>query len=258
MNTGEPRTIEWLIRELDADSDERAEDAQAVLTSQGRHTDVVPPLLRALPTLGSFGQLCAIEILKELDDRRADQSLLDSENSTVRQWAAEALGRLRVYDAVPALRRAYQASLSRRDPLDSVASVVLRHALTDLGARQPIVPRLTADLQGARGAGFPAWPSTRLIDVIGDLANHRQVTLYFQLWSVEPDGRTRRVDYPRDNTMLDFAQPWPFLVVQARNRAVNGARHAELREDIVASIEWIGERDLAIDPDGSVDGTEST
>lgn len=39
---------------------------------------------------------------------------------------------------------------------------ILHAVLTDLGAREPVVPRLIADLQGIEGGDFPAWPSTRL------------------------------------------------------------------------------------------------
>lgn len=242
-STSEDDEIERLVRQLDADM-----DAQAELTCRGHTSDVVEPLLRALPTLSRYGQLCAIEIVEDLDDRRADQpmiKLLDSEHETVREWAARALGRRQVHDAIPNLRRAYQASLTRRDRPDWSEPVGLRSALTDLGARNPVVPRLTCSLQEAIVDAWPAWPSTRLVDVIDDLANHGQVTLHFKLWRVDPDGQTYWVEHPRDNTALDFTQPWPRLVVHARNLAVNEARQATLDEHIFATLEWIDESDLA-------------
>ncbi|WP_410648022.1 HEAT repeat domain-containing protein [Amycolatopsis sp. cmx-4-54] len=260
-SSSENGDIERLVRQLDADTADAAMDAQAELTHRGHTSDVVAPLLRALPTLTRYGQLCAIEIVEELDDQRADEpliTLLDSEHDTVREWAAGALGRRQVHDAIPALRRSYQASLARHDRPDWSEPVGLRRALTDLGARNPVVPWLTASLQETIVDAWPAWPSTRIIDVLDDLANHGQVTLYFQLWRVEPDGQTYWVELPTDDTMLDFTQPWPHVVAHARNRAVNQARQAQLGEHIVAAIEWIDERDLAIAPDSPAGNVQST
>lgn len=247
IDTGEADELWQLTQQLDADSADQAMDAQAELTHRGRHTDVVAPLLRALPALSRYGQLCAIEIVEELDDRRADQpliALLTSEHDTVREWAAGALGRRRVHQALPILQRAYQTSIQRRDPPDWSEPVALRQALTDLGARHPIVPSLTASLQTTAPNDWPAWPSTRLVDVIDDLANNDQVTLYFALWRVEPDGRMYGTEYSRDETDLDFAQPWPDLVVQARNRAVGEARRAKVAAQVLATIEWIDRSDV--------------
>jgi hypothetical protein len=177
--TSENHDIEQLVRRLDASRTEDAMDAQAELTHRGREIDVIAPLLRALPTLSRYGQLCAIEIIQELDDARAGQPLIDlltSEHDTVREWAALALAQLRVVDAVPTLQRADQACRDRDDPPDWTEPEGIRFALTELGARQAVIPSLTAHLRITTSDGHQAWPSTRLIEVLDDLAAHNQAT----------------------------------------------------------------------------------
>lgn len=239
--------IEELVRRLDADLTEEAEEAQWELTRLGRDADVIAPLLRALPTLNSFGQLCAIEIIQELADDRAAGPLIDllaSEDGIVREWAALALAELRVVEAVPALRRAHQAGKDRGiDPGWSERDSI-RSALTDLGGRQPVEPPLTASLKITTPHGNPAWPSTRLADVLDDLAAHSQATLYFQLWRLEPDGQLYGMELPPGDSELDYAQPWPALVRQSHRRASALADRSTVGEGIVATIEWINEDDL--------------
>jgi len=239
--------IERLLRRLDADGGGEAEDAQAELTRLGRETDVIAPLLRALPTLNGFGQLCAIEILQELGDARAGQPLIElltSEHETVREWSARALAQLRVIDAVPALRRASQACKDRGDPPDWSEPGSIRSALTALGARHPVVPSLTASLRLTTAYGHEAWPSERLIHVLDDLADHDQVTLDFQLWRVEPDGQMYWTQVQQEDSDLDYSQPWAALVQQARRRAATAATRAALGANVVATIEWIDRSDL--------------
>ncbi|MFD7655590.1 HEAT repeat domain-containing protein [Actinosynnema sp. NPDC059797] len=255
--------VEWLIGRLDSPEGVQAEEAQVELTHLGRGADVVGPLLRALPGLGEFGRLCAVEIVEDLDDRRAGPpliALLDSDSATVREWAARVLGRWRVREALPAVWRAYRACLTRDDPPDWSEPVTLRDALTDLDGRHPVVPRLTAELRvDPGGRGWSAWPFTRLVEVFEELADHDQVTLYFQLWRVHPDGSTYRAQSTSDGTELDFTHDWPRLVVEARDRAVRQVRQVGLEgvaEDIVATIEWIDESDLA--PAPSSDRTGNT
>ncbi|AIG72995.1 Hypothetical protein AJAP_00285 [Amycolatopsis japonica] len=239
--------IERLVRRLDADGGGEAEDAQAELTRLGRETDVIAPLLRALPTLNGFGQLCAIEILQELGDARAGQPLIElltSEHDTVREWSARALARLRVIDAVPALRRAFQACKDRGDPPDWSAPGSIRFALTELGARHPVVPSLTASLRFTTAYGHEAWPSERLSHVIDDLAAHDQVTLDFQLWRVERDGGMYWTEVQWGDADLDYSHPWAALVQQARRRAATAATRAALGANVVATIDWIDRSDL--------------
>jgi len=237
--------LERLVRRLDADSAETAMDAQAELTHRGRDTDVIAPLLRCLPTLTAYGQLCAIEIIEDLRDARATPSLIElltSEHDTVREWAALALTDFPHPDAVPALRRAYNACRSRGVDPDWSEPIGYRLALTALGARKPVVPPLTAGLRITTPDGAEAWPSTRLPEVLDDLAAHDQVTLYFVLWRVEPDTRYGTT-VPDNEPALDFTQPWPSLVRQSHRRAIAIAAGAPLKDGVVASIEWIDEAD---------------
>ncbi|GLY47752.1 hypothetical protein Lesp01_14080 [Lentzea sp. NBRC 102530] len=223
-------------------------DAQAELTHRGREADVVGPLLRALPGLSRYGQLCAIEILEELDDPRAAQpliALLDSAHDTVRDWAAGLLSRTRVFEAVPALQRAHEATKERGDRPDWSEPVALRAALTDLGARHPVVPPLTAGLRVTTpNGGENAWPLARLTEVVDDLAAHGQVTLYFQLWQVTADGRMRGISNPGGEAELDFTRPWPDLVREARARAAAEALRVKPDGQVVATVEWIGRSDV--------------
>ncbi|MEU1696167.1 HEAT repeat domain-containing protein [Streptomyces hirsutus] len=66
--------------------------------------------------------------------------LLNSENSTVRQWAAEALADLEIQRAVPGLQRAYEAFRQRGEAPDDSEGVAFRGALSDLDARDDVVP----------------------------------------------------------------------------------------------------------------------
>ncbi|MEU5259768.1 HEAT repeat domain-containing protein [Amycolatopsis sp. NPDC021455] len=242
---GEGDELERLVRQLDADSVEDAMDAQAALTHRGRDSDVITPLLRCLPTLTRYGQLCAIEIIEALGDTRAVPSLIElltSEHDTVREWAALALIDFPVPEAVPVLWQAYHACRRKGVPPDWSEPVGYRYALTALGARKPVVPPLTAGLRIIISDGAEAWPSTRLPEVFDDLAAHGQVTLYFQLWQVEPDTRYG-LSLPDNETELDFAQPWPSLVREAHRRATAIAAGATLKDGVVGTIEWIDEVD---------------
>ncbi|WP_435185478.1 hypothetical protein [Streptomyces sp. bgisy126] len=62
-------------------------------------------------------------------------------------------------DALPApVRRAYRARRERATPPDWSEPKGIRRALTELGARAPVVPPLTARLRPtAAGNGAPTW-----------------------------------------------------------------------------------------------------
>ncbi|MEV7860153.1 hypothetical protein AB0O86_15275 [Streptomyces hirsutus] len=82
----------------------------------------------------------SIEVFTALQDPRPGDVLIDllnSENSTVRQWAAEAL---EIQLAVPGLQRAYEAFRQRGEAPDDSEGVALRGALSDLDARDDVVP----------------------------------------------------------------------------------------------------------------------
>ncbi|GAA1345461.1 hypothetical protein GCM10009647_090050 [Streptomyces sanglieri] len=114
--------------------------------------------------------------------------LLDSGNSTVRQWAAEALADLGIQRAVPGLQRAYESFRQRGEAPDDSEGVALRWALSELGARDVVVPPRAAALRRSLEYLDPAWPTVHLTEVIEQLAAHGQAVLYFQVWQVKPGG----------------------------------------------------------------------
>lgn len=181
--------IEALVQQLDGKAEE-SYDARAELIWIG--ADALPAVITGLPSLGTFGQLTAIEVFEEVGDPRCGPALiglLDSDNPTVREWAAMALASLEIHGAVEPLRRAYRACLERAIPPDATESVGIRWALTELGARTPVVPPLTAHLRATTADDAPGWPSARITEIINDLADHAQVILYSQFWRVDA-GRT--------------------------------------------------------------------
>ncbi|GAA2131310.1 HEAT repeat domain-containing protein [Streptomyces synnematoformans] len=177
--------IETLVQQLDGKADE-SYDARAELIWIG--ADAIPAVINGLPSLGGFGQLTAIEVFEEVGDPRCGPALiglLDSDNPTVREWAAMALASLEIDDAIEPLRRAYRAYLERATPPDWTESVGIRWALTELGVRNPVVPPLTAHLRATAAEDAPGWPSAHFTEIINDLADHAQVILYSQFWRVD-------------------------------------------------------------------------
>ncbi|UUU40204.1 HEAT repeat domain-containing protein [Streptomyces sp. NBC_00162] len=96
--------------------------------------------------------------------------LLGGDNPTVREWAAIALASLEIDDAVEPLRRAYRACLERATSREWTEPDGIRWALTELGARSPVVPSLTARLRTDTGSDSPGWPSAHFTAIINDLA----------------------------------------------------------------------------------------
>jgi hypothetical protein len=232
--------ITRLIGLLDDESTETAEDAKAELMSIG--AEVMRPLIAAVPALDYYGQLSAIEVFEHFADPAAGPALiglLESQATTVREWAAWALAELGVRDAVPALRHAYLSQRASGNELDHTEAVALRRALTILGARHDVVPPLTASLM------MPdrAWPSARLVDVINDLADHDQAVLYFQLWAAIDDGIFWNGHESLDQS-LDVGRPWGQVVEAAREAALIEAAFVVPRPNLFATIEWIDRADL--------------
>ena len=233
------------IRELDADSSETAEDAQHALTAMG--PDVLNDVMAAVPSMGRFGQLCAIEIFTALGDPKAADvliNLLDSDSDTVRQWAAEALAELGVDRAVPALDRAYDAFRQRGEPPDHSEGEGMRWALTRLGARRVVLPPRSAALRASDDEANPVWPTVHLAEVVEDLAAHAQAVLYFQIWQIGADGRRFWRGASDVDWNLDRAWAWDRNVEHCRDWAVLAAEAVDKRPDLVASISWIDATDL--------------
>ncbi|MER5386411.1 HEAT repeat domain-containing protein [Streptomyces sp. NPDC002688] len=238
-------TVTQRVSELDADSSEMAEDAQHALIAMG--PEVLDELIAAAPHLGAFGQLCAIEVFTALKDPRPGDmlvDLLDSENATVRQWAAEALADLEIQRAVPALQRAYEAFRQRGEAPDDSEGVALRWALADLGAREIVIPPRAAALRASQDNLDPAWPTAHLAEVIEDLAAHDQAVLSFQVWRIRRDIGAFGGHGPGIDWGIDRQLSWGQIVADCRDWALLAAEATDKAPDLVATICWIDASDL--------------
>ncbi|MGW0856033.1 HEAT repeat domain-containing protein [Streptomyces sp. NPDC002690] len=234
--------IEKLIQQLD-DSTGPSYDARAELIGVG--SDAIPALIDGLPSLGGFGQLTAIEIFEEVADPRCGLvliALLRSDDSTVREWAAMTLASLKIDGAVEPVRRTYHACLQRATPPDWSEPEGIRWALTELGARTPVVPPFTARLRTTAADNAPGWPPTHFTEIIDDLADHAQAILYSQFWLVDA-GRTYGVSGPGLDWELDWTAPWGHLVVGSRTWSLLEASEAPTGNIFVAPT-WIDRTDL--------------
>ncbi|CAM5285284.1 HEAT repeat domain-containing protein [Streptomyces fumanus] len=232
--------IETLVQQLDAKADE-SYDARAELIRLG--ADAVPAIVDGLPSLSGFGRLTAIEVFEEVGDPRCGPALiglLDSDNPTVREWAAMALASLKIDGAVEPLRRAYLACWQQAIPPDWSEPVGIRWALTELGARTPVVPPLTARLRPTDALG---WPSADFTEIINDLADHAQVILYSQFWRVDASGMYG-VPGPDLAWELDWTAPWEHLVEESRTWSLLEAAQAPTGPSIFVAPTWIDRTDL--------------
>ncbi|MCQ4200721.1 HEAT repeat domain-containing protein [Streptomyces coelicoflavus] len=235
--------IERLVQQLD-DSTGPSYDARAELIGIG--SDAIPALIDELPSLGGFGQLTAIEVFEEVADPRCGPALialLDSDDSTVREWAAMALASLKIDGAVEPVRRAYRACLERATPPDWSEPEGIRWALTELGARTPVAPPLTARLRAATADDAPGWPSPHFTEIINDLADHAQVILYSQFWRVDAGG-TYGVSGPDLGWELDWTAPWEHLVEESRTWSLLEASEAPTGDNVFVAPTWIDRTDL--------------
>ncbi|MFD4663491.1 MULTISPECIES: HEAT repeat domain-containing protein [Streptomyces] len=235
--------IERLIQQLD-DSTGPSYDARAELIGIG--SDAISAIIDGLPSLGGFGQLTAIEVFEEVADPRCGPALiafLRSDDSTVREWAAMALASLGIDGAVEPVRRAYRACLERATPPDWSEPEGMRWALTELGARAPVVPALTTRLRATTADDSPGWPSAHFTEIINDLADHAQVILYSQFWRVDA-GRTYGISGTGLDWELDWTAPWEHLVEESRTWSLLEASEAPTGNNIFVAPTWIDRTDL--------------
>ncbi len=234
---------ERLIQQLD-DSTGPSYDARAELIGIG--SDAIPAIIDGLPSLGGFGQLTAIEVFEEVADPRCGPALialLGSDDCTVREWAAMALASLKIDGAVEPVRRAYRACLERATPPDWSEPGGIRWALTELGARTPVVPALTARLRTTAADNALGWPSAHFAEIINDLADHAQVILYSQFWRVDA-GRTYGITGTGLDWELDWTASWEHLVEESRSWSLLEASEAPAGDDIFVAPTWINRTDL--------------
>ncbi|MFC8510701.1 HEAT repeat domain-containing protein [Streptomyces sp. NPDC057411] len=235
--------IETLVQQLDGKADE-SYDARAELIGIG--ANAIPAVIDGLPSLDRFGQLTAIEVFEEVADPRCGPALialLRSDDSAVREWAAMALASLKLDGAVEPVRHAYRACLERATPPDWSEPEGIRWALTELGARTPVVPPLTAHLRATVADNAPRWPSTHFTEIINDLADHAQVILYSQFWRVDA-GRTYGISDTGLGWELDWTALWEHPVEESRTWSLLEASEAPAGDNIFVAPTWIDRTDL--------------
>ena len=150
-----------LISRLDDPSTDIAEDAKDALI--GRGADVIPELAAALTSLARSGRLSAIEVFEACGDRRAGPALiglLSDADTTVREWAANALSALRYTQAGPALAQLNARLVRDLVRPDFTELVAVRNAMARLGLRPRLTPDLTRTLAQHTDHG-QMWPVAR-------------------------------------------------------------------------------------------------
>lgn len=241
---GDGDGIDRLIADLDSEDHNIAEEAEASLRDIG--PAIVDPLLAAAPSFDRFGQLCAIELLNDLGDPSAGSfliSMLTSHHDTVRDWAAGALGRLGVVEAVAPLRDAYDATKRRGTPLDWTEPSNIRRALTELGGRDEVVPTNVGALAVDDRSMGRAWLPADLIEVLDALSGADQLVLSFMGWAPWRDSRTALLDEGWSLGDIDWAGSWSTLVDDAHMHAVAAPQQAAIPPDAVVTISWMADSD---------------
>lgn len=237
--------IARLIRLLDDDSTDVYEGARFSLMAIG--PEVVAPLAAAVGSMESpVGQLCAIQVFDHFGDAAAVPALiglLGSDDETVRIWSMWSVAGLGDREALPALWAAHRRLRAAGEPPDSGEADALRSALTELGARQEVLPPLTASSQTTAGDRGRAWPSERLADVVNDLADHGQAVLGLRFWLVFR-GRGASINHERLLRPLDVDRPWRQVVEDARETALIEVASVPPRPDLFATVEWIDRDDV--------------
>jgi HEAT repeats len=240
--------IRQLIATLDRENTNAAEEAQFELIEHFG-AEALEPLIAAVPHFAYFGRLCAIEIFESIKDPRAAAVLipwLKSDNEVVRERSAGALGSLGVTDAIPDLLVAWDAAKGRGTPPDWSEPVTIRRALTQLGARDVVLPPGAARLE-VDTPWDHAWPASALPHVFEQLAQAGQVVLYFQYWTRHPeyDPSAWYGITDADTTLQhDWASPWEALVDASSRQAVASAMAATVPPGTVATVEWMDRSDL--------------
>jgi hypothetical protein len=239
-------SVDELVTKLN-DRSGKGDDAMFELIDRG--IDVVPVLASRVATLERFGKLSAIEVFEALQDARACAALLAllaDEDETVMEWSAEALGALRCPDAVQPLERVLARLIAEQVPPDWIVPITVRVALAELGARRPVVPSVTTNLQ-VRRDDTETWlcRSSDLAAVVDDLAEHRQVVLGFTLWRIRGDGLSW-TKCPCDDWSFDWSARWADNVSAAWQAARRSISTITPSSDLLAHVSWIDEADVTL------------
>ena len=241
-------SVDVLIAKL---NDPSGDGEEAKFELIGRGVDVVPELTSRVGSLERLGKLRAIETFEALQDARACPALrvlLADEDETVVEWSARALGTLVCQDSVEPLLQVLARMIAEQVPPDWTGPVQVRASLADLGARRPMVPRTTMDLQLRRG-DTEMWlcRSEDLATVFEDLAEHSQVVLGFSLWRIGIDGQLYWIQRQGEDWEFDWTARWTDNVAAAREAALRDVATVTPTADLLAHIVWIDEADVTPD-----------
>ena len=243
-------SVATLIAQLNSDDANVAEDAQRALQALGR--EAIAPVLTAVGNLRLFGQRCALDLLErspvemlrqqtEPSVAHAVMPLLTSDDAVVREWAANVLRRGDARESIPLLRAALDRAKRARIPIDWTESVALRQALTALGDRHEIIPRLLTTTMICHPTLQRCWPATRITDVVTALAEERQVLLDLQAWRLTNEGALL-IKVPRWEVQLSGS--WDEVVERSKRMALGAMVGWIAPRDTVVTLEWIAESDI--------------
>ncbi len=240
MNSPQSREdrIRHLLDELDEHSQGRDEDAQAELIRIG--PAAIPALVERTPSLSAGGQLCAIEVFRELEVPEPEGvliGLLSSKNATVRHWASEAVGHLGMTNAVPELQSLLLRSRGAGtvpDELEPVSRTSRSHSARRSYAGYGCEAMTPDDRLGI------VVPEHLLTTAVEALSADGQVIAYFQRWRPWNDTWTW-VD--GSSFHFDSDDPWADLVERSLDQTTAAAAGLAHTEDGVVTIEWLGVED---------------
>lgn len=124
---------------------------------------MIHELAAALPGPGRIGKLPAIEVFEACGDRRAGPALiglLNDADTTVREWAANAVSALGYTEAGPALAQLNARLLRQQERLEFTEPVGVRSASCRLACGRRSLARLCGvRCAGSRIPGSPLWPA---------------------------------------------------------------------------------------------------
>lgn len=247
--------VDRLIAELNESSEGIGDEAQASLIALG--PPAVERLVARVDGLSRFGKLCAIEVLSSAPVAGAGdalQALLADEDSTVREWAAVALGELGHDPAVEDLQRLRARLIEEAVPVDWTEPVAVRGALAVLGARHPVVPALLRQQAVTSRTGLVVWPASLLERLVEELSKAGQVLLYFMVWRQGDDEQLYGESHESAGWSFDVDAPWNSNVLAARDAAlVEATALPERRNGLMVSMEWIDAVDVVADGPRSAD-----
>ena len=250
-------TLDELIATLDSEDRNAAEEAQVALIGTSKSgVAVLPKLLDSAQQFRRFGLLCTIDVIEgiaefgktgELNHPAATgvgaflSLMLTNEDSTVREWAAISAGGLRLQETVEAIRDAWQQSKQRNDPPGWSEPTAYRNALSELGAREIVLPVLAFETRLQMSPFGYCWKSEDLLPVLSAFNEADQIITGVQYYRRSDNSGYRldnRKDWPTGSNAID---DWNKIV---RAQAEEIAKTPVPPIDVYTTIEWIDRTDI--------------